>query len=117
MLIEGDGTGATATTQIDDTGKVTTVNITNGGSGYTSASIRFEEGLVTAQQVDEYVLGETITIGLTAFAKAAEIQEIRLVVNDIERDEISFPPLTSDPDYGGYEEDTQEFGDTTTEDV
>ena len=118
VLIEGDGTGATATTQIDlDTGKVTTVDITNGGSGYTSASIRFEEGLVTAQQVDEYVLGETITIGLTAFAKAAEIQEIRLVVNDIERDEISFPPLTSDPDYGGYEEDTQEFGDTTGQSI
>ena len=58
-------------------------------------------------------MGETISIGLTAFASSAEIKEIRLIVNNIERDEITFPPLTSDPDYGGYEESTQEFGDDT----
>ena len=61
------------------------------GTGYSYANIRFEEGWVTTQLVDEYVLGETISIGLTAFAEFAEIQEIRLVVNNTERDEITFP--------------------------
>ena len=117
VVIEGDGSGAAATAQIDlTTGQVISVTINSQGSGYTNATISFEEGLVTTQQVDEFVLGETIPIGLTAFAKTAEIREIRLIVNNVERDEITFPTLTSDPDYGGYEEDTQEFGDRTGQD-
>ena len=72
---------------------LTSITITNGGTGYTSANIRFEEGWVTTQQVDEYVLGETVAIGLTAFTTSGEIQEIRLIVNNIERDETTIPPV------------------------
>ena len=114
IVIDGDGSGATATAQIDPVnGNLTSITITNGGTGYTSANIRFEEGWVTTQQVDEYVLGETVAIGLTAFTTSGEIQEIRLIVNNIERDETTIPPLTSDPDFGGYEENSQEFGNDT----
>ena len=58
-------------------------------------------------------MGETVAIGLTAFTTSGEIQEIRLIVNNIERDEVTIPPLTSDPDFGGYVEDSQEYGDDT----
>ena len=95
------------------TGAVLSVTITNPGSGYTFASVTFDEGFVTPQQVDEYTLGETITLGLTAFAQSAEIKEIRLIVNDEERDETSYPPLTAEPDFGGYEFPSQEYGQDT----
>ena len=90
VVIEGDGTGAQAEAEIDlSNGSITGVTMISTGTGYSYANIRFEEGWVTPQQVDEYVLGETISIGLTAFAEFAEIQEIRLVVNNTERDEIT----------------------------
>ena len=116
IIIEGDGSGATASAVIDvagGTGKILSVNITNPGSGYTYATVTFDEGFVTPQQVDEYTLGETITMGLTAFAQSAEIKEIRLIVNDIEREEVSYPPLTAEPDFGGYEFPSQEYGQDT----
>ena len=76
IIFEGDGSGAAATSTIDlQTGKVTQITMVNQGSGYTTATVRFEEGWVTPQQVDEYVLGETITIGLTAYANSAEIKK------------------------------------------
>ena len=75
VVIEGDGSGAAATAQIDlTTGQVISVTINSQGSGYTNATISFEEGLVTTQQVDEFVLGETIPIGLTAFAKPQKLE-------------------------------------------
>ena len=89
ILIEGDGNGASATAQIDfTTGKLTGITITNGGSGYTSATVSFQNGWVTSQQVDEYVLGETVAMGLTAFTTSGEIQEIRLIA-------INFPSFGS----------------------
>ncbi|MFL2927321.1 MAG: hypothetical protein ACJZ72_01855 [Opitutales bacterium] len=114
VVFEGDGTGATASVTIDTTtGHITAISIDNSGSGYTNAKVRFEEGWVTPQQIDEYVLGETITMGLTAFAKSAEIREIRLIVNNAERDETTYPTLTAEPDYGGYEFPSQEYGTLT----
>ena len=106
IIFEGDGSGAAATTTIDlQTGKVTQITMVNQGSGYTTAKIRFEEGWVTPQQVDEYVLGETISIGLTAYAKSAEIQKISLIVNGDVRTENNVPPksLVTAPDFGGYQ--------------
>lgn len=41
VTITGDGTGATATAEIDSTGAIKTLTITNAGSGYTSASVSF----------------------------------------------------------------------------
>ena len=94
-------------------GRITGVTMIATGTGYSYANIRVEEGWVTPQQVDEYVLGETISIGLTAFAEFAEIQEIRLVVNNTERDEITYPTLTAEPDFGGYQFPSQEYGPST----
>ncbi len=85
----------------------------NQGSGYTNATVRFEEGWVTPQQVDEYVLGETITIGLTAYAKSAEIQRnFLLVINDV-RTENNQPPKSIDSGtrfMEDYQFPSQEFG-------
>ena len=83
------------------------------GSGILLPLSALKKGWVTPQQVDEYVLGETITMGLTAFAQSAEIKEIRLVVNNTERNEITYPTLTAEPDYGGYLFPSQEFGART----
>ena len=52
-------------------------------------------------------------MGLTAFAQSAEIKEIRLIVNDQERGEVTRPPITSEPDFGGYEFPSQEYGQDT----
>lgn len=41
VTITGDGTGATATAEIDSTGAIKTLTITNAGSNYTSASVSF----------------------------------------------------------------------------
>jgi len=40
----GDGTGGKASVSVDSQGKVSSVSITNGGSGYTRASIQFYPG-------------------------------------------------------------------------
>lgn len=41
VTITGDGTGATATAEIDTTGAIKSLTITNAGSNYTSASVSF----------------------------------------------------------------------------
>jgi len=114
VIIEGDGTGAQAEATINpQLGTLTGVAITSGGLGYTYANIRFEGGLITPELVDEYILGQTITIGLTASTSVGEIREVRLVVDDDVRGELRSPPLTSDPAYGGYLFPSQEYGQAT----
>jgi FtsP/CotA-like multicopper oxidase with cupredoxin domain len=66
VVIEGDGTGAAATATVDWAGAITSIDVTNPGSGYTTATVSFTglgsgaaadavittSGVVTAVNVD-----------------------------------------------------------------
>jgi|GEM_PF-1814313 len=65
VSISGDGTGATAIVQIDSSGNITNVLISNPGANYTSASVAFVGGGGTAGGWTANVSANATTGGLT----------------------------------------------------
>lgn len=71
VSISGDGTGATAIAQIDSSGNITNVLVSNPGVNYTSASVAFVGGGGTASGWTANVSANATTGGLTKLGSGA----------------------------------------------
>ena len=80
VLIEGDGSGATAVADLNITsGTIDSITITAGGTGYSYANITILGGLEKSSTPPEIVLGESIKLGVSAWDNDGQVVEIMLI--------------------------------------
>ena len=84
IFIDGDGEGAEAVASVNyETGQITKVDVLPGksGGGYTRASIYFVGGLEKGKTAPEMVLGETISVRVSAMDPDGQVVRLALVLD------------------------------------
>jgi hypothetical protein len=110
VIITGDGTGATATAQVDGAGNLTRIDIDTPGSGYSEATIELVGGGFTSPAAAEAIISPANGHGAHALK---ELGGFYVMVNaELEEQENGELPIDQDFRKIGLLRDPLEFGTT-----